>query len=104
MEQYTQLDNPDIAHAPREDTIKVSDHRPSVLTNDVPEGLQQIVKKSSIITVIISGIALFSDGYTVQIGMLPFGKLGGNLLPQRLMGCCSWVHGACVLRPVGPTQ
>ena len=32
------------------------------------EQLDYVVKKSSIATVIVSGVALFSDGYTAQIG------------------------------------
>lgn len=35
---------------------------------DASEELDYVVKKSSIATVIVSGVALFSDGYTAQIG------------------------------------
>jgi hypothetical protein len=47
----------------------------SAVRLDPPEntvGFKKMVKQSSITTVIIAGIALFSDGYTAQIGKSHF--------------------------------
>lgn len=55
------------------------------------DGLKKVVKKSSITTVIVAGIALFSDGYIVQIGKCNCCRLSGShcrtdLLYSRLHG------------------
>lgn len=87
-------------NSPADSIMKIKDKN-NEIHNDTWDLEEREVKKktSGILTVMVAGLALFSDGYNAQISMLSVIPFGSQMLIPR-----SRLHGASFLHTVSFTR
>jgi len=84
--------------SPSDSVMKMVDPKQQVSQPDWDIERESERKRSGVLNVVISGLALFSDGYNAQISACYFYISKGCFLMTN--PCGSWVHGASIFGTV----